>query len=379
MKIKEEDTPYIGMMKAMNRNYPIKFPISKKTLDLVKIVYSPEQANVLSFFNKPFFDQASPKELAKRSGKTKEEIKALLDPLAAKGVVMKVFGNYALLPIVPGLFEFYYISSKDTKENLIKVAGIFDEAAEAGLLNELIASKTPFFRTLPASKPVEKTLAINESIKAQQEILPFEIVKDYIKMAHSWAVVNCACRTHKALIGDTCERTHSTTNCMALDVGADWVIQSGWGKKLTYEEALDLLVQSEKEGLVHTVMNSTSVPILICNCCPCHCGILKTIIRTRNPRACVKSNFYPKIDPEKCKRCDTCVKKCPTQALFHHYPVKEDLSDDYIEIIEEQCLGCGVCATNCPQDSITMIKTRDYIPPSNIFELFEKSEADRVF
>jgi len=378
MKIKDEDMPYVEMIRAMNRNYPIKFPISRKTLDLVKIVYSPEQARVLSLFNKPFFDQISPKELAKRAGKTKEEIKALLDPLAAIGVVMKIYGTYALLPIVPGLFEFYYISSKDAQENLIKVGKMFDEAAEEGFLNELIASKTPFFRTLPSSKPVEKTLAINESIKAQQEVLPFEIVKDYVKLARNWAVVNCACRTHKALLGDSCERTHAT-NCMALDVGADWVIQSGWGKQLTYEEALELLVQSEKEGLVHTIMNTSSVPILICNCCPCHCGILNTIIKTRNPRACVKSNFYPKIDPEKCKRCDKCVKICPTQAMFHHYPVKDDLTDDFIEIIEEQCIGCGVCASNCPQDSITMIKIRDNVPPSNIFELFQKSEADRIF
>ena len=378
MKIKEEDTPYIEMIKAMNRGYPIKFPISKKSLDLIKMVYTPEQAAVLSLFTKPFFDQVSPKDLAKRAGKTKEEIKALLDPLTEKGVVMKLYGTYALLPIVPGLFEFYYISSNDSQENLIKVGETFDELAEEGFLNELIASKTPFFRTLPSSKPVEKTLAINESIEAQQEILPFEIVKDYVRMARNWAVVNCACRTHKALLGNPCERTHST-NCMALDVGADWVIERGWGKQLTYEGALDLLIQSEKEGLVHTIMNTSSVPILICNCCPCHCGILNTIIKTRNPRACVKSNFYPKIDVEKCKTCNKCVKICPMQAMFHHYPVKEDLTDDYIEIIEEQCIGCGVCASNCPQEAITLVKVRDNIPPDNIFALFEKSEADRLF
>ncbi|HUY00586.1 MAG TPA: 4Fe-4S binding protein [Candidatus Deferrimicrobium sp.] len=378
MKIKEEDSPYVEMIKAMNREYPIKFPISKKSLELVKIVYSPEQAKLLSVFKKPFFDQLTPKELAKRSGLTKTEVKDLLEPLAEKGVVMKVFGTYALLPIVPGLFEFYYISSHDTKENLIKVGQIFDQVAEEGFLNELIASKTPFFRALPSTAPVEKTIKINETLKPEHEILPFEVVKDYVKMAHNWAVVKCACRTHNALLGNVCERT-STSNCMALDVGADWVIERGWGQKLTYEEALALLEKSEKEGLVHTIMNTSATPILICNCCPCHCGILNTVIKTRHPRAYVKSNFFPQIDAQQCKLCNKCVQICPMNALFHHYPVKEDLSDEYIEIIKENCIGCGVCATNCPQEAISMIKVKDDKPPANIFELFEKSEADRIF
>ncbi len=378
MKIKDEDTPYVELIKAMNRNYPVKFPISKKTLEMVKIVYSPEQARVLSYFKKPFFDQISAKELAKRTGLTPKEIKEILDPLAEKGVVMKIFGSYALLPIVPGLYEFYYIASKDNKENLIHVGKIFEEIAEEGFMNELIASKTPFFRTLPSKIPVEKTIEINKTLKPEHEILPFEVIREYLKMAHSWAVVQCACRTHSALLGDKCERT-GTINCMALDVGADWVLERGWGKKITYEEALALLEKSEKEGLVHTIMNTSSIPILICNCCPCHCGILRTIIKTRHPRACVKSNFVPKIDPEKCKLCNKCTQICPMEALFHHYPVKEDLTDDYIELVEENCLGCGVCASNCPQDAITMIKVRGNIPPGNIFELFEKSEADRIF
>lgn len=378
MKINAEDQPYIEMIKAMNRDYPIKFPISKKSLSMLKLVYSPEQAQLLSHFKKPFFDQVTPKELMKRSGLSKKEIQVLLDPLAEIGVVMKIFGTYALLPIVPGLFEFYYISSKDKKENLIQVGKIFEELAEEGFMNELIASKTPFFRTLPSSEPVEKTIAINQPIEAKHEILPFEIVKDYVKMARNWAVVECACRTHSGLLGDTCERTH-TTNCMALDVGADWVIQSGWGKQLSYTEALDLLRQGEKDGLVHTVMNTTSTPILICNCCPCHCGILGTIIKTRNARACVKSNFFPQFDSEKCVLCNTCVKICPMEALFHHYPVTETLQDDYIAIVPEQCIGCGVCASNCSKDAITMVKVKDDIPPANIFELFAKSEAERLF
>ncbi|MBD3230242.1 MAG: 4Fe-4S dicluster domain-containing protein, partial [Candidatus Lokiarchaeota archaeon] len=359
MKIKEEDKPYVEMIRAMNEGYPIKYPLSKKSLKLLKIVFKPEQAELLTYFQKPFFDQLNARQLSKRTnGKyTKQQVKELLDPLAEKGVVMKVFGAYALLPIVPGLFEFYYISSSDKKETLKEVAEIFDELAEEeGFLYELIASETPVFRTLPHSKPIEKTIEINEKMDTQQEILTFERAKEYLSMAHNWAVVPCACRTHAMIKDptDICEKPFET--CMAVGVGADWVLERGWGRKLSYEEALDLLIECEENGLVHTVMNNSQVPILICNCCICHCGILQTIKKTRNSRSCVISNFTPEIDQDKCKLCNKCVSLCPMDAIFHHYPRNEDLSDDYIVIIDEQCIGCGVCSTNCPTEAIKMVK-----------------------
>jgi ferredoxin len=47
------------------------------------------------------------------------------------------------------------------------------------------------------------------------------------------------------------------------------------------------------------------------------------------------------IDPEKCKACGTCIKRCQMHALS---PGKDDIS-----IVDRtKCIGCGACAAVCP-------------------------------
>ncbi len=53
------------------------------------------------------------------------------------------------------------------------------------------------------------------------------------------------------------------------------------------------------------------------------------------------------IDPEKCRGCTLCAKKCPAGAILgtpkapHH-------------IVPERCVGCGTCREACPFAAITV-------------------------
>ncbi|MFX1452549.1 MAG: 4Fe-4S binding protein, partial [Promethearchaeota archaeon] len=60
--------------------------------------------------------------------------------------------------------------------------------------------------------------------------------------------------------------------------------------------------------------------------------------------------------------CGTCVKKCPMNAIFHRFPIEEDLSDEKILIKYDICIGCGVCAVNCSKNAISMEKVRESPP-----------------
>jgi len=95
--------------------------------------------------------------------------------------------------------------------------------------------------------------------------------------------------------------------------------------------------------------------MFICNCCPCHCGVLKPTkelkVKTLTP-----SNFAPKNDPDLCAECGTCVEKCPMGIIT--LPAKGPPEFAY-----DDCLGCGVCATNCPNGAIRMEKVRADEPP----------------
>jgi Fe-S-cluster-containing hydrogenase component 2 len=67
-----------------------------------------------------------------------------------------------------------------------------------------------------------------------------------------------------------------------------------------------------------------------------------------------------------------CVEICPVNALWHHWPHKEDLSDNFVFLEEERCIGCGVCAHKCPANAIEMERVRDVIPEPDLFAQWER-------
>lgn len=64
-------------------------------------------------------------------------------------------------------------------------------------------------------------------------------------------------------------------------------------------------------------------------------------------KACLELVSY-EIDPNKCKGCTLCAKKCPNEAIVgtpknpHH-------------IIREKCIACGLCMSNCRFDAIRKV------------------------
>ena len=112
--------------------------------------------------------------------------------------------------------------------------------------------------------------------------------------------------------------------------------------------------------------------MFVCNCCSCCCGFLRSVKDLNNYDSIIKSNFDPMINRELCTLCETCMDICPMDAIYHHWPHKEDLSDNMMIIRYDRCIGCGVCASNCPSDAIQLEKVRDYIPIKSQNELLVK-------
>jgi len=95
---------------------------------------------------------------------------------------------------------------------------------------------------------------------------------------------------------------------------------------------MDIMRRAEKAGLVHETINIQDTSAFICNCCPCCCGFLKSVKELRNYGAIAKSNFAPKIDRNLCTLCEKCMEICPMEAIYHHWPHSDNLSDDMMVI-----------------------------------------------
>jgi len=101
----------------------------------------------------------------------------------------------------------------------------------------------------------------------------------------------------------------------------------------------------------------------ICNCCSCCCGIFQLYKIGALPFHTLTS-YIAQVDDDQCIGCETCIEKCPMDAI--------ELSDeDKAKINEDKCIGCGVCAHFCPQDpkAITLHRTGPrnvFVPPPRV-------------
>ena len=90
------------------------------------------------------------------------------------------------------------------------------------------------------------------------------------------------------------------------------------------------------------------------------------------PGEVMNSGFEPKFNPDECTACETCIDRCPSEALT--------MGPDDVPVVEiDRCFGCAVCATGCEFDAITMVNKPGFPePPKDGKELKEALKASRA-
>ncbi len=338
-------------------------PKHEAVMEVFRILWNEEDIKLLYHFDPPG-KLLSAVKLAKRSGLEKSKVKEIVNRLANKGTIIKIGNSFGLLPLLPGIFELYFLTNKDTKENMTKISKLLRTSFDTVLPPMFYMIQNPLFRPKLPYDAKEKLIHIDESIEAGKQVYPYELVEELINRNEKFVGLRCQCRQVGELAGEPCEKTPSELGCLACGLVAEQLTSMGIGKELSKEEAIDLIKRAEKAGLVHCGANSQGIEtnLLICNCCECHCGMLRPTAQYGVP-GIQRSNFFPIIDPNLCILCETCAKKCPMHAIFHQWPFEADSSDERMLILDK-CIGCGVCAANCPQNAIKMEKVRDENPPN---------------
>ncbi len=199
-------------------------------------------------------------------------------------------------------------------------------------------------------RPFTRVIPVGVTIEAKTHVLAFEDVREIIEKANVISVTKCTCR----LTAHKCDRTLEA--CLQINRGAEYNIARGTGRKLTKEEALEIVRKAEEDGLIHVVMNKQNVDQFICNCCPCCCQTMPILIK-HNISVIEPSRFAACVDPNLCSSCGTCLDRCYFGAIVatDNEPTRVDTS---------KCMGCGLCQVTCPTEAISMLEARgtDLVP-----------------
>lgn len=357
----------------------IKTPSHEKVIELMKVFWNEKEIELLSHFPKSG-KIISIQELVEKSGMPKSEVRSLLKNAAERHTIAKIGAKYGLVPLIPGVFEGYFIAQADSKENLSKAA----------VLYRFIIKNTPSLTTMmgdiqsklgtsPITSPLlpydaeERLITIDESMEIESKVISMELVKDMIDKHDTFAALTCPCRLVGEMSGEPCTVAPAELGCFVVGGAAKLIIQAGFGRPLTKVEAIEFIRKTEEAGLVHNTMGTAKGEVYsICNCCKCHCGALYPASHTKLELKFVSpSNFTPKHLLEQCILCETCVDMCPMEAISHL------AEEDTLTFNSNLCIGCGVCAANCPENAILMVKVRDMTPDS--FESMPKEAGEISF
>jgi Pyruvate/2-oxoacid:ferredoxin oxidoreductase delta subunit len=331
-----------GKLQKRLDKFPIGAPSAKELYEILRILFSEEEAFVASRMPIKF---SGIKKISTLTQKSEKELLPLLDRMAKKGLVMDFERRgktyYILSPTLLGFFEFTYMRVRDDIPQKRLAHLMWNYAHE----NRETVSRIFSGETEPGRALVyEDTLSEEDG----SQILTHEVASGLIREAKKIAVGLCYCRHIREHNGQKCK--YPMDVCTSLNGGAEFVIRRGFMREVSKEEALDIFEKTRENGLVYVADNVKRRPSFICNCCGCCCGMLGAFKKFQLVNSVATSAYVAQVDEENCEGCGRCAKRCQVNLIS----IASDNGQKRAVVNQELCLGCGVCASVCKNSAITM-------------------------
>jgi len=324
-----------------------KLPAREEFRRALEATFTPQDLRI--FFILPFLGMVTQEKFegrARKAGLTVEELLTSVKRLQPEGLVDTYVGPqgrvYGRAPIIALLeFQVRVKVASPLREVCTKVMNAFIEGA-----TDKIPTRTPYYRVLP----VEGTLtgpkpghvvAVNAPVPDSRQVLPIDMISEMVRKEPLIAVSDCYCRATKRLVGEDCG--HPLETCFYFNELALLKLETGYARKVDYDEAMRILYDCEKAGLVHNVSNCEGKIQTLCNCCACSCGVLRANIRGQTNTA-APSRFKSVLVAEKCDLSGKCVEVCPMDVF--------EIREGKNHMHEERCIGCGQCVAVCPSQAL---------------------------
>ena len=296
--------------------YLVKYTKTMKTDDpefwALEMVLTKEEVKFLLSFKKtrvPYF----PEQLAEMNNMSLEDTQKMIDHLCWIGMVEMNRENeekrkqYNVPIFVPGSAEFMMMNDKLTEEHP-QLATFFNLMTQMPL--EGVTNMVP----LGGAGVGMHVIPVEKAIEHENASVDVEHISHWLSKYDKYSVGQCTCRKQQTMRGEGSGEINGEF-CMGVGDMAEYCVDRGMGRYITYEEALEILKRAEDHGFVHQITNIDGEEkiVAICNCAPGVCNAIRTSQLYNTPNMS-RSAYRAHVDKEKCVACGKCVEVCPVGA-----------------------------------------------------------------
>jgi H+/Na+-translocating ferredoxin:NAD+ oxidoreductase subunit B len=364
----ENDKPYRALQQLFAR-HPMGAPDTDTFIEILKFCYEPQEAHLAAHMT---WDLEPEEVIAKRAGMSLDEAAPLLTAMASKFFIRGIkrpdgVRVFRLPLIVPGLYELPF-AVRQPSPDLDRLGDLWEKYFTEAWGREFHSGSIQLARAVPAIEA------------PKDQVLPYEDAVQIVQRSSSPIIYPCQCRQ----AARNCDDPLDVCMLFGLELyGGDVPGQPVFeparmvdgpprARRVSVDEAVEVLKQSALAGLVHCTMNVKEGFWFICNCCSHACHGLRGITQLDVPHAVAPSSYWAAVDEDLCNGCWACVDRCQVDAI----QAKED---GVVEIDYERCLGCGVCTLACPPEALRLEKRDDRIftPAADAHELLVMRGASK--
>ena len=259
-------------------------------------------------------------QLMKLTKLEREPLQKLLDQMAWVGLIEYNWENldgknpnhekrYVLPQFVPGSAEFFNMRRSQMDEHP-QVAAFFERMTFLPL--EKITPMVP-----PGGAGIGMhVIPVEKAIETENEAVGLEKISYWLhKYEGKYAKSMCSCRASRQYLGEGCGDDPESW-CIAVGDMATYVVETGRGEYITYDEAMEIFKKAEDNGFVHQITNIDGEDKIfaVCNCNVNVCNALRTSQLFNTPNMS-RSAYVARVETDQCVACGRCVEYCPAGAV----------------------------------------------------------------
>ena len=275
-------------------------------------VLTKEEARFLLNFKKTRVPYDVP-TLAKMNNMSEEDTEKMVKHLCWVGMLeMTREGpqktkHYSVPIFVPGSAEFMMMNDELTDAHP-ELATFFNLMTQMPLENV-----TPMIPLGGAGVGMH-VIPVEKAIEHENQSVSVEHISHWLNKYDKYSVGQCTCRKQQTMRGEGSGQINGEF-CMGMGDMAEYQVDKGMGRYVSYEEALEILERSERHGFVHQITNIDGEDkiVAICNCAAGVCNALRTSQLYNTPNMS-RSAYRAHVESEKCVACGKCVEVCPVGA-----------------------------------------------------------------